>query len=173
MEAILEAYRAPERAYHNLEHLDEVLQWWNRIGPGGRTLGLALFYHDVVYDPRRHDNEEASALWARRDLQGRLEEVGEIEGLILDTRHQAQPSTELGTWMVDFDLAILGADPQRFDRYDAAVRQEYGWVPAPLYLSGRRQILQQFLERPRIYHHLVQLEDRARRNLERALARQE
>ena len=170
-EPLLRAYAESCRGYHNLEHLDEVLQWVDETPlppPEQDRLRIALFYHDAIYDGRRGDNEQASADWCRRDLGERAE----VE-LILDTRHSVQPATELGRWMVDIDLSVLGADRSRFDRYEAGVRQEYSWVPWLLFRRKRKHILFQFLERPRIYFtdfFHERLEGRARANLQRAVA---
>ncbi|MBX3165840.1 MAG: N-methyl-D-aspartate receptor NMDAR2C subunit [Candidatus Eremiobacteraeota bacterium] len=168
---LLEAYSQPGRGYHNLEHLEEVLEWVDRVPLPEHEkdrLSLALFYHDAVYDGKRGDNEQASADWCRRDLGERAE----VE-LILDTRHSAQPASELGRWMVDIDLSVLGAEPSRFDRYEQGVRQEYSWVPWFLFRRKRKQILLQFLERPHLYFtefFRQRLETSARANLQRAVA---
>ena len=172
VEPLLEAYSHPSRAYHNLEHLQEVLEWTDRVPleeSERDLLRLALFYHDAVYEGRRSDNEQASADWAVRDLGGRAEP---LVPLILDTCHVAQPSSSLGAWMVDIDLAILGADWDRFERYNRDVRREYAWVPNWLYRRKRRQILRQFLKREWIYHtefFRQRLERAARANLQRAI----
>ncbi len=81
--AILSGYTEAHRAYHNLDHLramfrqlDAAIAWLTAgsHGPesmhgdsGGRGVDLppavvlATLFHDVVYDPRRSDNEERSA----------------------------------------------------------------------------------------------------------------
>ena len=76
--------------------------------------------------------------------------------------------------VVDIDLATLGADEERFEAYDRDVRKEYAWVPGFLYRRKRREVLQAFLERPRIYATNAahaELEAPARRNLTAALSR--
>ena len=52
------------------------------------------------------------------------------------------------------DLAILGAEPRRYGRYEAAVRREYGYVPEEVYREGRRRFVRALLERPAIYANL-------------------
>ncbi len=170
-EPILRAYAEPGRGYHNLEHLEEVLLWVDQV-PLAQTdrdrLSIALFYHDAVYNGRRSDNEQASADWCQRDLGERAE----VE-LILDTQHAAQPASELGRWMVDIDLSVLGSDRLRFDRYETGVRKEYSWVPWFLFRRKRKQILLQFLDRPQLYFtdfFRQRLEESARANLQRAVA---
>ena len=76
-------------------------------------------------------------------------------------------------YLIDIDLAILGADPAAFDVYDAAIRKEYAHVPDDAYRAGRAKALQSFLDRERIFttSAFAPLETRARSNLERAIAR--
>lgn len=74
--------------------------------------------------------------------------------------------------LVDADLAILGAEPARFEEYEADIRQEYRWVPSFLYRRKRRALLREFLERPAIFctaGFRQKYEAAARRNLERSL----
>ena len=74
--------------------------------------------------------------------------------------------------LVDIDLAILGADAARFDEYERQVREEYAWVPSIMFRRTRRRILEQFLERPRIFQTAAFYEAReaaARQNLQRSV----
>jgi predicted metal-dependent HD superfamily phosphohydrolase len=52
-----------------------------------------------------------------------------VYSLIMATRHGEQPQESTHQWVVDIDLAILGAEPERFKEYEKQVRQEYKWVP--------------------------------------------
>lgn len=88
--------------------------------------------------------------------------------LIMTTRHDATPSDADEQLLVDIDLAILGATPERFAEYDAQVRAEYAWVPGFVYRMKRRSVLKAFLARPRLYgtdHFRARYEAQARRNL--------
>jgi predicted metal-dependent HD superfamily phosphohydrolase len=70
--------------------------------------------------------------------------------------------------MSDTDLAILGAEPQRFDEYETQVRAEYSWVPDEIFRVKRQEILAGFLARKLIFNtpRLQQLfEHQARTNL--------
>ena len=74
---------------------------------------------------------------------------------------------------MDIDLAILGQLPALYQIYEAQIRQEYAWVPAPLYRAGRAKVLNGFLARPAIFHTPVfwqRFEAAARVNLQWALA---
>jgi predicted metal-dependent HD superfamily phosphohydrolase len=75
---------------------------------------------------------------------------------------------------LDIDLSILGAVPERFAVYDAAIRREYEHVPDDLYRTGRRAVLKTFLERDPLYltkTFAVRFEKQARANLAAAVER--
>lgn len=177
-DALVRAYCEKHRAYHNLRHIEDCLQ---QLGPVTTLAGdaeaceLALWLHDVVYDPRRADNEERSADWARqvcRQAGLPADREARVADLILATRHDATPTLNDAQLVVDIDLSILGRDPERFDAYERAVREEYRWVPDLLFRPGRRKILLGFLARPRIYStewFFRRYEAIARSNLARSL----
>lgn len=130
-EFIYDRYTEPQRHYHNLQHLEEMLGyliqyeqehgWHGDYTPAlatavnkdavppqasrsvdavqhdwvGTVLLLSILFHDVVYDPKRSDNEEASAALA-------LEFLDKAEGLYktscenlvtVDTTIDAPPSS--------------------------------------------------------------------------------
>jgi predicted metal-dependent HD superfamily phosphohydrolase len=73
--------------------------------------------------------------------------------------------------LIDADLAILGASELVYRTYAEQIRQEYAWVPEPDYRMGRRQVLERFLARPKVFHFLAHLEEAARRNIAAEIAR--
>lgn len=178
--AVLAAWREPQRHYHDLRHLRECLgRWvaWQHLAEHPGEVALALWYHDAVYQPRSADNELQSAVWAVRAMtEARLDgqAAERVHALIMATCHDAPATTPDQRLLIDIDLAVLGASPQRFAAYDEDVRQEYGWVPSALYRTKRREVLERFLQRPRLYETDVafdELEAQARRNLAAALSR--
>src|SRR5689334_10156503 len=73
LEDLVRAYGEPHRHYHTLYHIAALLALLDRHGSDGsdrEALTLAILFHDVVYDPARPDNEEASAAWATARLDG-------------------------------------------------------------------------------------------------------
>jgi predicted metal-dependent HD superfamily phosphohydrolase len=181
---VLTCYDEPHRAYHTRVHLHECLEQLQSALAGAPRLehetsageiAVALWFHDLVYDPKRHDNEAVSADQARSALlDARVAPAiaDRVHGLIMATRHAAAPVAPDEQLLVDIDLAILGATTGRFDEYETQVRKEYSWVPGFIFRRERRKILQQFVERPRIYHtayFFEALETRARANLQRSI----
>jgi predicted metal-dependent HD superfamily phosphohydrolase len=175
--ALASAYGESGRHYHNQRHVAECLKALSKFEhlAGDRSeIEIGIWFHDAVYDTRRGDNEERSALWAENFLraEGVADEVAErIGNMIRATKsHQADdPDTRL---LLDLDLGILGQRPEVFDTYDRAIRREYAWVPERRYREGRAAVLKQFLDRSAIYHHQPIrdiLEAPARLNLENRL----
>ena len=168
------------RAYHTLRHLQEcfaLFETARSLCPHPGEVGLALWFHDAIYNPRSRESEALSGALAEKLLKeagASAEVVERVRELILATRHEAIPQSEDARILVDIDLSILAADPARFDEYEAQVRKEYAHVPELLFRMGRAKILQGFLARPSIYS-TRELRDRfeacARANLQLSLAR--
>ena len=180
-EQLIAAYSQPHRHYHNLTHLSGVLQGLDQasqLAEQPLELELALWFHDAVYAAFSRRNELNSATWAQQFLQQnqatptQQQRVGQ---LILATEHsESNHHTVLGDQQLinDIDLAILGQSETDYNHYSHGVRQEYRKVPNFIYRRKRRQLLQQFLQRPRIYQFdqfYRALEAPARANIHREL----
>jgi len=173
------AYAEPQRRYHTQQHLLECLHALDRVREQVReaaAIEIALWFHDAIYELQGKDNEARSAAWAAqalRDAGAPSDRAEQVQRLVLATRHQALPQAEDEAWLVDIDLAILGAEPARFAEYEAQIRAEYSFVPEALFRAKRAELLRSFLARPFIYSTAclrAQLEERARGNLRQALA---
>jgi predicted metal-dependent HD superfamily phosphohydrolase len=162
-------YAEPHRRYHTLAHIEHCLREFPpEEAQDPASVLLAIWYHDAIYDPRRSDNEERSAELLLQDFPA----ARRAADLVLVTKHHqaADPDAEL---VVDIDLAILGQAPADFDRYERQIREEYDWVPEPVFREKRGALLRAFLARPRIYRtdaFRERLEAPARANLLRSLA---
>ena len=177
---LIARYSEPHRRYHTVRHLDECFERLDEIRSLARhpaEIELALWFHDAIYDVKRHDNEEKSADWARASATAAgvaADACERVYSLILSTRHQAAANGVDAEILVDIDLSILGAVPVRFDEYERQVREEYSWVPDFLFRRERKAILKEFLARPRIFsttHFRDRYEQQARSNIERSLER--
>jgi predicted metal-dependent HD superfamily phosphohydrolase len=176
---LVAAYTHPDRHYHNLQHIESVLATVARFDCQlPLAVNLAAWFHDVIYDPRARDNELQSAIVAREllsDLKLSSQLLDRIEQLILATQgHRIDPQDFDLCIFLDADLAILGADPQTYRDYAAAIRREYSWVPKAEYRSGRSRVLTEFLQRDRLYHTellFTELEATARSNLQHEIDR--
>ena len=159
LEDLVRAYGETHRHYHTLRHIAELLQLLREHGSiaDGDAVALAILFHDAVYDPARQDNEAASASLARERLTllGFPQQLmAKVERYILATQHGVSVSetgdTDLQV-LLDLDLSVLAAAPDRYRAYAQAIRNEYAAVPDELYRPGRRHVLEGFLARPQIY----------------------
>ncbi len=175
---VLERYSEPHRHYHTHQHLAECFEKIQDIislAEHPAEVCVGLWFHDLIYDTQRHDNEERSADRARssaREFGVSAESAQRIHDLIMFTRHAAEPVGIDAQVLVDADLSILGAPSARFQEYEAQIRSEYDWVPDAMFRSARGRILKEFLDRPHLYrtaHFQERYEAQARRNLRHSL----
>jgi len=191
LEEIEAAYATPPRAYHDFDHVREVLRHYDDVaaGPGWVQpveVRLAVLYHDAIYEPGRKDNESRSAELAVAGIARWLPEAGIDAGRVselieLTARHGSFAPQDFGKTAVaddtrhflDCDMAILGAEPAVFDAYDRAIAAEYrGHVPDWLFRINRRRFLKALLGRPRIFlseFFHERYDAQARANLRRAI----
>ena len=171
-------YAQSHRAYHTFAHIQDGLLHFDQtrdLAERADEVELAWWCHDAIYDPRLADNEVQSAGWAGTILSAghvAAAVVARVQALIRATQHHTLPDQPDAALLVDIDLSILGRAPAEFDRYNAAIRQEYLWVPAATYRAARAQVLESFLARTAIYHtpwFHDRYEAQAKDNLARAI----
>jgi predicted metal-dependent HD superfamily phosphohydrolase len=176
-------YNETTRAYHTLRHLQQLFAQFEQIKHKlnePHIVALALFYHDVIYDPLRIDNEQKSAEYAAETLLPYLsaEQCEHLYALIMMTaNHQLTGLSDPkkindAAYLLDMDLSILGAPWSQYERYAQAVRQEYSHVPLAEYRTGRIAVLNRLLAHPKLYlthYYYERLETLARDNTQREL----
>jgi predicted metal-dependent HD superfamily phosphohydrolase len=155
--ALIAAWSEPHRRYHDLAHLAAVLGLVGQLAEAADdpdAVRLAAWYHDVVYDPERSDNEQVSAARARAGLRGLVtdERLDEVERLVLLTAgHDPEPGDANGAVLSDADLAVLAAPPEAYAAYASAVRLEYGHLSDEVFTGGRIAVLEHLLALPALY----------------------
>lgn len=180
-EMLQDAYRKEGRYYHTASHVDACLKHLDKYRAELNSpdeVELALWFHDVVYDPFRQDNELKSAEWAKAFLQSQNvdpEKTERVYQLIMATCHGALSDTDLQAashpdqnWMLDIDLAILGAPTDDYRAYEQAIRNEYRDVPLAIYCQKRAELLKGFLQEASLYQTEVfraEREQQARDNM--------
>lgn len=181
-DGLLARYGEPHRQYHSIAHLDRVVSdvadlLSNIVVAQPLAVKIAAFFHDAVYDPRSPSNEADSAALCGRELTQlgwSAEQIDEVKRLILLTRdHGASDNSDAGgSVLLDADLAVLGASPNVYQAYVSGVRAEYSHVGEQAWRVGRAQVLQRFIDQPRIYRTSAMSthERRAQSNLRAELA---
>lgn len=184
--AVRRRYGEPWRQYHDWSHPCAMIASLAKAEADGvaiadpvAALGFIL-WHDAVYDPQAAAgrNERLSAALCEAEL-ARLAEARNVAracAAILATIDHCVPDENASpdaALLLDIDLAILGADADTFDRYDAGIAAEYAHVPPDAYRTGRVGVLRRFLERERLFATswgVARWEARARDNLRRSIA---
>lgn len=174
-------YTSKKRHYHNLNHIDYML----KLAANDQadlidydTLQFAIWYHDIIYNAVKSNNESKSATFARKRLKKLKIDPKKIENcadLIISTKKHEILNTQNqdNAYLLDWDLAILGTAWETYESYTQKIRKEYSMFPDFMYNKGRKNVLQHFLERPKIYytekyHNL--LEANARKNIQKELS---
>ena len=154
--SLYNAYSEVQRHYHSIQHIVECLEHFHQIKTyldDTLSVELAIWFHDVIYNPQAHDNEQQSADYMQRMLKNVLgaEQIAKIYAWILATKaHAPTADTDLA-YLLDIDLAILASYPMRFAEYECQIQQEYAWVEPSLYVKKRQQLLRHFLETQPLY----------------------
>jgi predicted metal-dependent HD superfamily phosphohydrolase len=175
---LLETYDSPKRHYHNLNHIYSLLKLVDKYYTqlqDPKTIQFTIWYHDVIYNVFKKNNEEKSAQLAKEQL-AKLnidkQIISDSYSLILATKKHFLPK-ELNSsfdakFLIDIDLSILGADLENYKEYIKQIRQEYSIYPDLLYNNRRKKVLEHFLNSKRIYKtdlFFKLYEKKARKNL--------
>jgi len=172
-------YDEKHRYYHNASHINATLNYLEQakhLANDYNALETALWFHDAIYKIFSANNELDSANWASEFL--RVNDANEyfienVHGLIMATLHNATPTDNDKSLLVDIDLSILGSSSELYGQFEVWVRKEYKLIPSLIYRKKRKEILEGFLARERIYSHeyfFKNLEKAARINLRNAIS---
>lgn len=174
---ITDQYSAPNRYYHNLFHIEQVLreidthplQKSERI-----TLLLVCFFHDVVYNVKSADNEVSSAEKLKKifdSLEISHPAVEIAANIILETeKHESEDP--LAQLFLDIDLSILGSPEDSYHQYVKQIEQEWQHIPYTLFKEGRKRFIQSMLKRENLFltdYYRENYEGQARINLKKEL----
>ncbi|MBD8062669.1 HD domain-containing protein [Oceanitalea stevensii] len=179
---LVERWQEPERRFHNLRHLIDVLARVDELAEETHVpdvVRLAAWYHgavfnssaQVAYARRGGEDEVASAALAGEQLAalGVPDAVTErVQGLVQAlARHDADEHDVDALALCDADLGTLAVEPQRYAAYRRAIREEYAHIPETDYVASRLAILTRLLQRRRLFVSPFSLswEEPARENL--------
>jgi len=173
-------YTEVGRTYHNLNHLRDMFRLYKEIKShltDRLVVGLAVFFHEMVYDPQSPDNEHYSAEEFERfadEVQMCQDIRQQVLAIILNAHdidgEQEETPPDMDHFM-DLKLAVLARDAEEYDQYLANIRQEYTHLDTDTFLSSRAEVLQMLLE-GQVYRTLLvadKYEERAKQNLKREL----
>ena len=145
LSAILQQWRAPGRYYHDLSHLDDLIGQIYELSNADRVpLVLLALMHDVIYDPRSADNEDASREYfvlnakagsAFRDIVREGIEHTKYAGL-------KRPRSDVIRSFLLMDLkGLLTGNVRRLLSDEKKIFMEYQWVDYSVYRDTRPGLL--------------------------------
>lgn len=177
---IKSSHSGNKRHYHNLEHIYAMLHQAELYAEKIQdydSLCFAIWFHDIVYNSVKSNNEEKSAEIAFNRLKFfKLsdDQLKKIERFIISTKaHEIllKENTD-NAYLLDFDLSILGSSWEVYKEYTDKIRREYAIYPDFIYNKGRKKVLQHFLERENLYFTVIYRsinEAQARKNIRKEL----
>ena len=148
-------YSEPHRHYHDQHHLAHCLDQLDLAATSiadRDQVEMAIWFHDIINEPGRADNEQRSADFFRALGDGLLdpEFIDVVVGLIMVTTHRGKPLDANHRFMCDIDLASFGCPWECFMRDSDAVKAEFPGPEAD-YFRGKTVFLKALLARPRIF----------------------
>lgn len=141
-EDIVYKYSETHRYYHNLDHILDMIKSAYEKKILTNSLLLAIIFHDIIYNPKRKNNEELSA-----ELFYQYIKDDEIKQAILDTKTH-KPTNELARQLIELDLEVLYKDFKTFKDYEDKIFKEYQFVDFKTYKEKRIGILKSFNVNP-------------------------
>ncbi|HEX6916342.1 MAG TPA: hypothetical protein VF145_13925, partial [Chitinophagaceae bacterium] len=92
------AYLESHRCYHTLNHLSDLFRQMDQVKPMLKNVpvvAMAVYYHDIIYQPGSADNEERSAAISTETLHRlgwKERDVREVAAYIRSTKtHEPDP----------------------------------------------------------------------------------
>lgn len=150
---VRDGYQEKQRHYHTLAHLQELFALSDNFRACLKdvlAVELAIFFHDVVYDPRATGgkNEIDSAVvfskFAQEVNLASASRIAHVYHWIVQTKdHVCAPEDEEDCkFFMDFDMAVLGWAREEYAKYTEQVRQEYIHVPQAIWCDARAAFLE-------------------------------
>ena len=173
---LLAAYAEPQRFYHNLTHIEHCLSVFDEVKSllsNPDAVELALWTHDVIYQPGARNNEALSVEWYRDIAAGvhHPDLVQRVSRHIIATLHNDKPlDDEDSRYLVDIDLSSFAMPWDDFLRDSRNLRRENPQITDQEYHHNQRKFQKLLLSRQRFYHSdyfFQHYEQQARDNLAR------
>ena len=154
---LVNGYNEPLRRYHTLAHIDHCLSMFDHcksLASNPDALEIAVWFHDVIFEPGKSDNEARSAeLYEELSAGVQADEFRALVGrLIMATLHNecSLDDNDAG-YMVDIDLSSFGLPWKDFLRDSRRLREESVQLSDADYFRKQGEFRSCLLARPRFY----------------------
>lgn len=143
-------WKEKHRFYHNTNHLIQILQdiehniHFNECNLYEKhALLLAAFFHDVVYDPKKDDNEDKSIKLFIISFKGKdIKMIDTVCDLIEVTKHRKRPIKKLERIMWDSDNAGFKRGYDHLLKSEKLIQKEYSYLPKEKFREGKIKFLE-------------------------------
>jgi len=141
---VINHYDEPHRFYHNWEHIDDLIQRAKAEGCLTQSLMLAIIFHDIVYNPKEMDKNEAKSMVLFRGLCSGIPDEMDIANAILDTKnHKPSVVNKISIDLCRLDMAILDSDFKGLIEYENKIFKEFQFADWKDYKRERVKALRQ------------------------------
>lgn len=173
---LVEGYDEPQRHYHTLAHIEQCMAMFDQcksLASNPDALELAVWFHDVIFEPGRPDNEARSAELYLDFSAGVHDEAtrGLVTRLIMATLHDGSSLEDSdAAFMVDIDLSSFGLSWEEFLRDSQNLRLESADLSDAEYFRRKTNFQNCLLAKEHFYQSdffAKRLESQARANLAR------
>ncbi|MCZ6667783.1 MAG: hypothetical protein O6932_03865 [Gammaproteobacteria bacterium] len=171
---LIEAYSETQRVYHTLHHIQHCLSLFDKISSelqNPDAVELAIWFHDLVYQPGAADNEQLSADQFMEMTRGIFDAPlrSTVVELIMATLHCGTDIDNSDTkYMVDIDLSSFGLPWPEFLRDSNNIREEMGCLSDEVFYRKQIAFQRNLLDQPRFFksdYFYDHYENQARKNL--------
>ena len=175
---LFSGYNEPQRYYHTFDHIRHCLAMFDECRSrldNPDAVELAVWFHDVVFESGKADNEARSARLYEELSDGvhDAETRALVDRLIMATLHNGNDlEDEDAKYMVDIDLASFGLPWEEFLRDSENLRRESGDLSDTDYYSRALGFHDWLRSRERFVQtdfFAARYEEQARRNIARYL----
>ncbi|MDX2305067.1 MAG: adenylyltransferase/cytidyltransferase family protein [Microscillaceae bacterium] len=149
-EILAQYWREPHRYYHNEQHLEFLIKEIENLHQSGELneeerdiLLMTAYYHDVIYDPTRTDNEKQSADFFVQQADSHPN-TSMVWQMILDTQTH-QPHHRLSEVFCALDMKIVSHSSfTELLEWERKIFKEYQFLDYSVYQAGRLNLLEKF-----------------------------
>ncbi|MEM7562350.1 MAG: hypothetical protein AAF353_04770 [Pseudomonadota bacterium] len=170
------AYSEPHRYYHTMDHINYCLGQLDLCRSevdNADAIEMAIWFHDVIYQPGNPDDErQSAALYA--DLAKGVHSdhfISQVYEMIIATIHDGESLQHSDNkYMVDIDLSSFALDWDAFVQDSENLRLENPHVEAGEYQRRQKKFRESLLARERFFYtdfFHQRYEQQARKNLQR------
>lgn len=127
---LLDMWNESHRYYHNQTHLidlvDQINESQSELTQNEyEKLMITALFHDIIYDPKRNDNEEMSAeFFESKCYDNKRKDIQHIKQMIIDTKTH-ETTDKLSKKFSDMDMSIVESDIDKLIEWESGISKEY------------------------------------------------